>query len=399
MKKKIVLVFSLLICVLLSGCCLSHEWQAASCAAPKTCVKCQKTAGEPLEHTWMDATCDAAKTCKVCGTTEGEPLGHTPGEWEQISLDPITLERERVKHCTVCEELVEEETEILTTLHEDGKFLLTLRQFHERLSYMVEKVVQEKRPGDEMKVLLVEEAAATEEDKADAVLETYTVINAVDLELYAKLYLSGEDDALNYDDGNACPTELHTVVYRHNSPLSDTFCMILMMVIDPTVTDVDTSMNILNQEKDSEGMVTHNNIQYKAALLKDYGVRLMDVYIAKEAPDAVDAVPQEFDAEEIDKLLQGTWIYRDDVNALTEYIEIINGELLYKMVLDAAPEKASMSHGHYTVYDGYISTYFEDTDYTNITNYTWVDGELVMYMESDSGVDKGTTRYYTKVSE
>ena len=97
--------------------------------------------------------------------------------------------------------------------------------------------------------------------------------------------------------------------------------------------------------------------------------------------------------------MQGSWVYRDAVNALTEYIEIDNGNLSYKKVLDTAPEKASESHGQYTVYDGYISTYFENTDYTNITNYTWIDGELVMYMESDSGVDKGTTRYYTKVSE
>ena len=281
MKKKFALAISLLICMLLSGCCLSHEWQTASCAAPKTCVKCQKTEGEPLSHTWMDATCEAAKTCKVCDVTEGDPLGHTPGEWEQFSLDPITLVRERVKHCTVCEALLEEETATLTSLHEDGKFLLTLQQFHDRLNYMVEKVVKEKRPEDEMKVLLVEEEAATEEDKADAVLETYTVKNNVDLELYAKLYLSGEDDLLNYDDRNVCPTELHTVVYRHNSPLSDTFCMILMMVIDPTVTDTDTSMNILNQTKDDEGMVTHNNIRYKPLLYKDYGMRMMDVYIAE----------------------------------------------------------------------------------------------------------------------
>lgn len=279
MKKRIMLVSSLLLCIALSGCCLSHEWQTASCTAPKTCVKCQKTEGEPLEHSWEDATCETAKTCQDCGIAEGDPLGHTPGEWEQVSLDPITLVRERVRHCTVCEKLVEEESETLTTLHENGKFLLTLDQFHDRLSYMVKKVVREKRPEDEMKVLLVEEEAANQEDKADAVLEIYTVDN-VDLDLYAKLYLVDEDDALNYDDRNVCPTELHTVVYRSN-PLSDTFCMILMMVIDPTVTDTDTSMNILNQVKDDEGMVTHNNIRYKPQVIKDYGMRLMDVYIAE----------------------------------------------------------------------------------------------------------------------
>lgn len=279
MRKKIILSLSLVLCIVLSGCCLSHEWQTASCTAPKTCVKCQKTEGEPLEHTWEDATCESAKTCQVCGTIEGDPLGHTPGEWEQVSLDPITLVRERVKHCTVCEKLLEEETETLATLHEQGKFLLTLDQFHERLSYMVEKVVREKRPNDEMKVLLVEEESAGSEDKSDAVLETYRVDN-VDLDLYAKLYLVDEDDALNYDNRNVCPTEMHAIVYR-SDPLSDTFCMILMMVIDPTVTDCDMAMDILNQNRDDEGVTTHNNIQYKDLLYKKYGVRTMDVYIAE----------------------------------------------------------------------------------------------------------------------
>ena len=81
MKKKIVcLLLVMLILSTLAGCCLSHEWEDATCMAPKTCSKCEKTEGEPLPHTWDEATCTTPKTCSVCGTTEGEPLPHTWGE-------------------------------------------------------------------------------------------------------------------------------------------------------------------------------------------------------------------------------------------------------------------------------------------------------------------------------
>lgn len=73
--KKRVFVF-LLCCLLLSGCSHRHEWQEATCTAPKTCTACQETEGEPLGHDFTDADCTAPKTCRRCGMTEGEPLGH-----------------------------------------------------------------------------------------------------------------------------------------------------------------------------------------------------------------------------------------------------------------------------------------------------------------------------------
>ena len=36
---------------MISGCCVSHDWQGATCTAPKTCAKC----GEPKEFTVEDA--------------------------------------------------------------------------------------------------------------------------------------------------------------------------------------------------------------------------------------------------------------------------------------------------------------------------------------------------------
>ena len=56
----------------------AHNWEDATCTAPKTCKSCGLTEGEKLTHTFNDATCILPKTCKDCGETEGEALGHTP---------------------------------------------------------------------------------------------------------------------------------------------------------------------------------------------------------------------------------------------------------------------------------------------------------------------------------
>lgn len=90
MKKKIItaslgLILSMII---LSGCCLSHEWEPETCTAPKTCTKCGKTVGETLPHTWVEATCTVPKTCSVCNLEEGELAPHT---WEEATcLQPRT---------------------------------------------------------------------------------------------------------------------------------------------------------------------------------------------------------------------------------------------------------------------------------------------------------------------
>lgn len=73
----LLVLMSILLVLMLTGCCLSHEWEDATCSAAKTCVKCEKTDGEPLPHTFSEATCTTPKTCSVCGTTEGDTLEHT----------------------------------------------------------------------------------------------------------------------------------------------------------------------------------------------------------------------------------------------------------------------------------------------------------------------------------
>ena len=80
------------VCCMLTGCCISHEWQEATCTTPETCAKCGKTQGEALGHTWVEATCAEPKHCSVCGETEGETLEHT---WVEASCT-------EPKHCEVC---------------------------------------------------------------------------------------------------------------------------------------------------------------------------------------------------------------------------------------------------------------------------------------------------------
>ena len=79
---------ALLFCV----CGHEHIWAEADCTAPKTCVVCGKTEGEPAEHRWNGPGCTAPKTCAVCGATEGEPAGHS---WTEATF-------KAPKTCTVC---------------------------------------------------------------------------------------------------------------------------------------------------------------------------------------------------------------------------------------------------------------------------------------------------------
>ena len=92
-RNMLLCALAMALILLLAGCGCSHEWFAATCAAPKTCSLCGETEGEPLPHTWQDATCTNAKTCTVCKATEGEPLLHT---WQDATCTDAKI-------CTVCE--------------------------------------------------------------------------------------------------------------------------------------------------------------------------------------------------------------------------------------------------------------------------------------------------------
>ena len=94
MKRWRVILMVAMVALLLTGCCLSHEWADATCEEPKTCTKCGKTEGDALGHTWVDADCVNPKTCSVCKKTDGEALGH---KW-------VDADCTKPKTCSVCGE-------------------------------------------------------------------------------------------------------------------------------------------------------------------------------------------------------------------------------------------------------------------------------------------------------
>lgn len=89
-------------------CIVSHNWVAATCEKPRTCVRCGETDGNALGHKWKEATCTEPKTCSVCGKIDGEPLGHTVSEWKTDKAATCTEAGIQSGICSVCNETVKE---------------------------------------------------------------------------------------------------------------------------------------------------------------------------------------------------------------------------------------------------------------------------------------------------
>ena len=126
-----------------------HEWEAATCDAPKTCVLCEKTEGKANGHIWKDATCTDPKTCSECGETEGEAnghrwkeatcteakscevckkkdgveLGHNVSEWKTLKMATCTQEGKKQGTCSVCQKTVQ--TAIGKAAHQAGEWEIT----------------------------------------------------------------------------------------------------------------------------------------------------------------------------------------------------------------------------------------------------------------------------------
>lgn len=78
-KNKILSLLCLMMLVsLLTGCSCEHQWQSATCLAPRTCTLCGTTEGKTRSHDWGSTACNAPAPCTVCGTMEGIELTH---EW------------------------------------------------------------------------------------------------------------------------------------------------------------------------------------------------------------------------------------------------------------------------------------------------------------------------------
>lgn len=94
MKRTILMIMAVVFAFCLTACGCEHEWNEATCTAPKTCKLCEATEGEVKAHQWQDATCTEPKTCKDCGATEGDVGGHV---WEDATCTTA-------KTCSVCKE-------------------------------------------------------------------------------------------------------------------------------------------------------------------------------------------------------------------------------------------------------------------------------------------------------
>ena len=113
--------------------CFHENWAEATCDEPRTCVDCGTTEGEPLGHEWIEATCTKPKTCMRCGATEGEAIGHKAKGWSTPSVDIVSATETSTLTCEVCGEVVDEQTDALTSFVKDNKFIFSPSDFCARL--------------------------------------------------------------------------------------------------------------------------------------------------------------------------------------------------------------------------------------------------------------------------
>lgn len=267
------IALSLLLLVLLTGCCLSHEWEEATCTAPQTCAKCGKTEGEPLPHTWEDATCTAPKTCSVCGETEGdtlpheweeatcsapktcavcgetegEALGHEAGDWKVKSEPTETAEGEYIRVCDRCGETIEskpyrlppEDVTVMTT----SGLSMSEEEYHQHLlRYLSEEysiadsafTSQLLKNGNELLNIIWSEGNSGYDDtltfmgsweEINRLLET--IIKSIDPDADSESALERWAYAKNLGTGEATGMTLHTgmaIVYNGSEGYQLMFC-------------------------------------------------------------------------------------------------------------------------------------------------------------------------------
>jgi len=99
MRKAKVIIISLMVFTMLTGCCISHKWIEATCTTPKTCSKCDEI--------------------------EGEALGHTEGEVVLVKEPTETEIGEKQKVCTKCNEILETEKVYFYDYTEEDKVICT----------------------------------------------------------------------------------------------------------------------------------------------------------------------------------------------------------------------------------------------------------------------------------
>ena len=82
------------------------------------------------KHQWEDATCTAPKTCSLCGETEGDVLEHTPGQMELASVDTDALTVTYQQVCTGCGMVLDTQEGTTGLAPVDGKFVLSPNEWN-----------------------------------------------------------------------------------------------------------------------------------------------------------------------------------------------------------------------------------------------------------------------------
>ena len=98
MKKLVLLTLALAMVISMVGCSCNHQWEAATCQAPKTCTLCQET--------------------------EGDLLDHTAGQMELAKVDTETLTITYQSACTVCDAVLGTEEASTGIAPVDGRMVI-----------------------------------------------------------------------------------------------------------------------------------------------------------------------------------------------------------------------------------------------------------------------------------
>lgn len=86
----------------------------------------------PCEHNWVGGSCTEVAVCDICGKEAETPAGHKIGEWSEWDVNYDEAVNVREKICTVCEEVIDTETEDVTTFVNGNHFTIYPNAFADR---------------------------------------------------------------------------------------------------------------------------------------------------------------------------------------------------------------------------------------------------------------------------
>ncbi|MCD8010293.1 MAG: hypothetical protein LUF34_05805 [Lachnospiraceae bacterium] len=235
------------------GEALGHDWSEATCTEPQTCTVCGETQGEALGHDWSEATCTEPQTCTVCGETQGEALGHTAGEWEYKSSDYVSATTTGYQYCQVCGEVMNTKNTSLSSLHKNGAFLFSGDELGERLDN-----------------ILNEEFGDSYAAKVADVSEGVAIAVGYDSEVVAlSMSLDSNGEVTQDKDERGSITSI--LVRFYDTATSENVAYIAcayIAAIDPSLSLSDAASLIKNNN--SEGEVEENGITYIWGYISGY---------------------------------------------------------------------------------------------------------------------------------